>query len=86
LDAEALELAAFERRDGSDRRDDDSDGMPRVKIPKHLVGGWLAFEGPSGRRRLAPIPTGWEEASEAELSAYWAKAVTVRVRGGRVIE
>lgn len=85
-DAEALELDAFERRHGGDRRADDSDGAPRAKIPKHLVGGWLAFEGPSGRRRLAPIPTDWEQASEAELSAYWAKAVAVRVRGGPLIE
>jgi hypothetical protein len=30
-------------------------------------GGWLTFEGPAGRRRLAPIPKGWAEAPAARL-------------------
>ena len=85
-DAEALELAAFERRDGIERRDDDSAGVPGVKIPKHLVGGWLAFEGPTGRRRLSPIPPGWEEASDADLASYCEKATEARVRSGRLLE
>ena len=29
--------------------------------------GWLTFEGEPGRRRLAPIPKGWEEAPPSRL-------------------
>ena len=29
--------------------------------------GWLAFESEAGKRRLTPIPAGWEQVSEAEL-------------------
>lgn len=36
--------------------------------------GWLTFEAGPRRRRLAPIPDGWEDASDAELSAYCARA------------
>lgn len=83
---EALERDAFERRDGTDRRDGESDGVRRVKIPKHLLGGWLTFEGPRGRRRLAPVPPGWPDATEADLSSYLAKATVARIRGGRLAE
>ena len=85
---EALERDAFERRDGIERRDGDSEDAARVKvkIPNHMVGGWLAFEGPGVRRRLSPIPAGWEQASEAELSSYCANATPARVRGGLLLE
>ncbi len=67
MGAEALERAAFERREGGERRDDATGSVTRVRIPEHLLEGWLAFEGPAGRRRLAPIPRDWEAATEAGL-------------------
>jgi hypothetical protein len=84
--AEALERAAFERRHTAERRVSESDGMPHLRIPKHLVGGWLAFEGPTGRRRLSPIPPNWENATEAELASYHAKATVARLRAGPLTE
>ena len=90
LDVEALERDAFDRRHHGDRRGDhpdvESNGALRVKIPKHMVSGWLAFEGRAVRRRLSPIPSGWEEASDAELSCYCAKAKAARVLGGPLTE
>ena len=37
-------------------------------------GGWLGFECEAERRRLAPVPDGWEEASDDELRALLARA------------
>ena len=37
-------------------------------------GGWLGFECEAERRRLAPVPAGWEEASDDDLRAMLARA------------
>jgi len=37
-------------------------------------GGWVGFECEAERRRLAPVPAGWEEASDDELRAMLARA------------
>ena len=49
-----------------------------------LRGGWLTFESSQGRRRLAPIPSGWADATpeRLDLMCRAAEAVTVR-RPGR---
>jgi hypothetical protein len=73
-----------ERRKGRDRRRGASDRAPRVKIDPALATGWLAFEGAGERRRIAPIPEGWFEMSDAELARLVAKAAVVRRR--RLIE
>jgi hypothetical protein len=36
-------------------------------VDESLRAGWLTFESTLGRRRLAPIPRGWEEASPERL-------------------
>lgn len=36
--------------------------------------GWLGFECEQERRRLAPVPPGWETASDDELRAMLAEA------------
>lgn len=45
-----------------------------------FVAGWLAFETPDAKRRLAPIPTDWESASEAELLDFLGRATEARRR------
>src|SRR5688572_2980141 len=57
-----------------------------VRAEDHLqnvLNGWLAFESvQSGeKRRLVPIPGGWETASEAELDRMLARADPVRPEG-----
>ena len=42
--------------------------------------GWLAFQSRHERRRLEPIPPGWEAASEAELVALCETATTQGTR------
>lgn len=39
--------------------------------------GWLTFECTHERRRLAPIPNGWEEASAAQLRVYCGRAEAI---------
>ena len=51
--------------------------------------GWLTFESGEGRRRLAPIPLGWEDAAAAELSRFCERAEPFRrtpPSGGRGVD
>lgn len=57
-----------ERRRGGDRR---------ATLAPQLRHGWLAFRNGDERRRLAPIPDGWEEASEEELERHCRAAERV---------
>lgn len=45
-----------------------------ARISKKREGGWLSFSTPRERRRLSPIPDGWESADEATLRALLAVA------------
>jgi hypothetical protein len=40
--------------------------------------GWLCFESSTEKRRLHPIPRGWEERSDEELEALCGAAEPVR--------
>ena len=42
--------------------------------------GWLTFESNTHRRRLAPIPAGWETVSEARLDLMCRVALVVSQR------
>ena len=39
--------------------------------------GWLCFEQPDERRRLAPIPKNWLELTEQDLARLWVRATPV---------
>ena len=47
---------------------------------QNVLNGWLAFETADGveKRRLAPIPSRWESAGEAELQRFLERAEAVR--------
>lgn len=47
-----------------------------------LQGGWLCFEREGQKRRLSPIPQGWEEAGTVELERYCSEATPVARRHG----
>jgi hypothetical protein len=59
-----------ERRTGSDRR------ARSALLDEDLRGGWLVFQSSSERRRLAPIPPGWERLSVAALERLRDRAAT----------
>lgn len=74
--------------DGPERREEERRGQSGVPfVNPALVKGWLCFESPNGKRRLAPPPVLWEDCSEAELMDLWAQAEIVPPRNlpiGRV--
>lgn len=87
---QAVDPPVFERRRGEDRR------RPRTSLrargshvlPQQWQDGWLVFEaaapdigGPAAElRRLAPIPAGWEQASDETLTRYLAQAQSAERR------
>jgi hypothetical protein len=40
----------------------------RVRMDEGLADGWLVFESATEKRRLHPIPAGWTERTDDELS------------------
>jgi hypothetical protein len=59
-----------ERRQQPDRRQqlrDGADQKPQAWVLPGIQGGWLVFDSGAQRRRLTPIPPGWEKATEEEL-------------------
>ena len=53
----------------------------RRSVNPELSGGWLAFESPIEKRRLAPIPEGWEDLDDESLAELCDRAVFARERG-----
>lgn len=41
--------------------------VPGAVFRRDMEDGWLTFESDAGRRRLAPLPRAWEEASPQRL-------------------
>jgi hypothetical protein len=63
--------------DGPERRHDERRGKSIPFVSPALTKGWLCFESPKGKRRLAPPPPFWESASEEELTSLWQQAEVV---------
>ena len=57
-----------ERRTGTDRR------HLGALVSPEMCAGWLTFESERGRRRLAPIPPGWERLSDGALERLCQRA------------
>ena len=61
---------------------------PRVLLGSELESGWLYFQTDAdaerARRRLAPIPPGWESLPDVELAALLARARQVTTGRARV--
>jgi hypothetical protein len=53
-------------------------------IPEGLRGGWLCFECASAKRRLAPVPTGWDDFDDAALRTLLSRAVPVASTSGNL--
>jgi hypothetical protein len=50
----------------------------RATLTQGLGGGWLCFEGTTGKRRLSPIPADWVRCPDAQLEEYCRMAKPVR--------
>ena len=51
----------FTDREGRTWRAWDTYPQSRSIVTAAFAGGWLCFESDAGKRRLSPIPEGWEE-------------------------
>ena len=58
---------------------------PRVVLPGTLAAGWLTFQSGIDRKRLSPIPNGWEYGTEEQLRG-WMDAATPIGPARRLIE
>jgi hypothetical protein len=47
-------------------------------LPAGYRNGWLCFESPTEKRRLTPLPAGWEELAIEQLSSLLSRAELVR--------
>lgn len=54
----------------------------RTRLPGDFEHGWLAFENGEAKRRLSPIPDGWEELDEAGLRELCRQATPAPGRRG----
>ena len=66
-DDDDVDPPVLEHRRRPDRRQGLPDQFPRIRLAGGLDGGWIAFESARERRRLSPIPAGWETLPDAEL-------------------
>jgi hypothetical protein len=64
----------FTDEDGTSWRAWDTYPGSAANVRPGFEGGWLGFECEAERRRLAPVPDGWEEASDDDLRAMLARA------------
>jgi hypothetical protein len=54
----------------------------RVRLPEPYQGGWLSFDSPDEKRRLSPIPDGWQSLPDDALRVLCGKAEIVPRRTG----
>lgn len=67
--------AGSERRAGVERR-----GRRPGLFTPGLESGWLCFESGNEKRRLTPIPPGWDEQADRELEELLERSRTVSRR------
>jgi hypothetical protein len=48
-----------------------------VRLPEPYRSGWLAFESAAEKRRLSPIPEGWQSLPDDALRALCGRAEIV---------
>jgi len=75
--------ASSERRTGEDRRGGHRDS--RAPVAAEFAYGWLCFETVGEKRRLAPVPEGWDRADDGTIEQWCCVAKpAVRRKTGEV--
>lgn len=72
-----------DRRSASERRH-----VREVRAPvrEGFEHGWLVFDNGEEKRRLAPVPDGWEQMTAEELAVLCARAKPTHQRWTRLVE
>ena len=58
----------------------------RAPVREGFEMGWLVFDNGDEKRRLAPVPAGWEKMTSQELNALCARAKPSHQRWTRLVE
>jgi hypothetical protein len=66
-----------EERPKSDRRRGVETRPRRMRIAAPLAAGWLCFECTTEKRRLVPVPPGWQRMSDRGLEELCARAIAM---------
>jgi hypothetical protein len=66
-----------ERREVERRAVEDRRARLRMNLSPSLQGGWLVFEAHTEKRRITPIPDGWEALPDDELDRIRLQASPV---------
>lgn len=70
-----------DRREHPERRSrDDRRARLRMNLSPSLTGGWLVFEAETEKRRITPIPNGWDSLPDEELDRLRLRAAPVPKR------
>jgi len=72
-----------ERRTGLERRGGVRKS-PRASVAEEFAYGWLCFETAGEKRRLAPVPEGWDSATKETLQQWCSLAKPARRNTGTV--
>lgn len=48
------------------------EAVGRATLPRQILGGWLAFQSSHERRRVIPVPDGWEDLDDRDLRGLLA--------------
>jgi hypothetical protein len=78
----AASAALVDRRTSERRR---TPGI-RIALPARLARGWVAFECDDERRRVAPIPAGWDTLPDEGLRELWRGAERLPPRRKGLVE
>ena len=66
-----------ERRSGHERRTGEAARKARANIAEEFTYGWLCFECADEKRRLAPVPEGWDRADDETIEQWCCTAKPV---------
>jgi hypothetical protein len=80
-DSQGVEWRVWEVFPTATSQHSSADAMSLASLKETpFANGWLCFEGGDQKRRLAPIPNGWEMQELAELEALCDRATHVTAR------
>lgn len=58
----------------------------RAPVREGFEHGWLVFDNGDEKRRIAPVPPGWDQMTPQELNALCARAKPTHQRWTRLVE
>jgi hypothetical protein len=74
-----------EERAKGDRRRRCEPRALRMRVGAPMAGGWLCFESAGEKRRLVPVPPGWQRMSDRGLEELCARATVVAKSARQVV-